>query len=167
MSAAARPPVAIIAAVARNGVIGRDGTLPWRLPGDLAHFKRLTLGNTLVVGRRTHESIGRALPGRRTIVLSSREVAGMERASSLEEAIARSQTPVFLAGGARVYEEGMALADALHITRVAACVPGDVVFPPIDRAQFHLDEVVPGARTARDEHAFTHETYLRRDGSAD
>jgi dihydrofolate reductase len=151
----------MIAAVAENGVIGAGNALPWRLPGDLAHFKRLTLGNTVVMGRRTHESIGRPLPGRRTIVVTRRPVEGMETAATLAEAIARAHTPVFLAGGAGVYREGMGLADTLHITRVHARPQGDVHFPPVDTAVFALSHVAPGQRTAGDEHDVTHETYVR------
>jgi dihydrofolate reductase len=157
----ARPPVAIIAAVAENGVIGRANALPWRLPSDLAHFRRLTIGNTIVVGRRTHESIGRPLPGRRTIVVASSPVEGMETAPSLAEAVARSERPVFLAGGAGIYEEGMALADTLHITRVHARPEGDTVFPPVDPAVFRLARAEPGVREARDECDFTYETFVR------
>lgn len=150
----------MIAAVAENGVIGRDGDLPWRLPSDLAHFKRLTLGNTLVIGRRTHESIGRPLPGRRTIVVTGRPLGGVETAPSLSEALARADTPVFLAGGARIYAEGMNFADTLHLTRVHARPEGDVVFPPIP-PDFRLARAEDGVRGERDEAAFTHETYVR------
>jgi dihydrofolate reductase len=156
-------PVGMIAAVAENGVIGRDGDLPWRLPSDLARFKGLTLGNTVVMGRRTHESIGRPLPGRRTIVVTSQAVAGMETASTLPEAIARALTPVFLAGGAGIYREGMAYADTLHITRVHARPEGDTFFPPIP-PDFHLSAAEPGMRSERDDAAFTYETYVRTTG---
>jgi len=159
-AAPARVPVAIVAAVGENGVIGRDGDLPWRLPGDLAHFRRLTLGNTLVMGRRTHRSIGRPLPGRRTIVVTSRPLAGVETAGSIAEALMMAKTPVFLAGGARIYAEGMAAANTLHITRVHARPAGDTRFPPIDPA-FRLVDASPGVRSERDEADFTHETWAR------
>jgi len=155
------PSVAIVAAVAENGVIGVDNSLPWRLPSDLAHFKRLTVGNTVIVGRRTHESIGRPLPDRRTIVVTSRPVQGVETARTLVEAITRARTPVFLCGGAGIYAEGMALADTLHITLVHARPDGTVHFPPVDRSVFALSRVVPGVRTPRDQYDFTHETYVR------
>ena len=159
-SDASRQPVALIAAVAENGVIGRDGDLPWRLPSDLAHFKRLTLGNTIVMGRRTHDSIGRILPGRRTIVVTRHALAGVETAATLSEAIAVAATPVFLAGGAGIYAEGIAHAATLHITRVHAAPPGDVVFPPIP-PDFRCVQAEPGCPSDRDEAPFTFETYTR------
>lgn len=155
-------PVAIIAAVARNGVIGREGRLPWCLPGDLAHFRRLTLGNTLVIGRRTHESIGKALPGRRTIVVSRAAIPGVEVVRALADAIAAARTAVFLAGGAGIYAEGMALADTLHITRVATTVDGDALFPTIDPTAFELAESGPVEEGPRDDYPWHRETWLRR-----
>lgn len=153
----------MVAAVAENGVIGRDGALPWRLPSDLAHFKRLTLGNTVVMGRRTHASIGRPLPGRRTIVVTSRPIEGVETAACLADALAMARTPVFLAGGAGIYAEGMGLADVLHITRVHARPAGDTIFPEIDPA-FRLTSAEPGPTTRGDELPFTYETYVRSPG---
>lgn len=152
--------VAIIAAVALNGVIGRDNALPWRLPGDLAHFKRLTLGHTIVIGRRTHESIGRALPGRRTIVVTGRALDGVETAASLGAALFGVEGRVFLAGGAAIYAQGLRIADTLHITRVEAEPAGDTRFPDIPRT-FRLVATARGARTPRDEHGFSHETWQR------
>lgn len=152
-------PVAIIAAVARNGVIGRGGALPWRLRSDLQHFRTLTIGNTVVIGRRTHESIGRPLPGRRTIVVTSRALGGVETAPGLAEAVARAHTPVFLAGGAGIYAEGLGFADTLHLTRVNAEPDGDVLFPAF--AGFVLVASEPGLRTELDDHDFTFETYRR------
>ncbi|MBJ3775523.1 dihydrofolate reductase [Acuticoccus mangrovi] len=154
-------PIALIVAAAENGVIGQGGALPWRLPSDLAHFKRLTLGNTIVVGRRTHESIGKALPGRRTIVVSRGAVADMEVAPSLAAAVARAETPVFLAGGAGIYDEGMGIADTIHLTRVHAAPEGDVTFPPIDPTVFALQSREPGTQGPRDDHPFSFETYVR------
>lgn len=131
--------VTIVAAIAANGVIGRDGGLPWRLPSDLAHFKRLTMGHTLVMGRRTWESIGRALPGRRTIVVSRRGALdlpeGVDHASSLDDAVAlareRGESELFLVGGAALYHEGLARADRMVITWVDDPVDGQVHFPQV------------------------------------
>ncbi|WP_108659307.1 dihydrofolate reductase [Acuticoccus kandeliae] len=153
-------PVTILAAVAENGVIGRGLDLPWRLSSDLKRFKARTLGNTIVIGRRTHESIGKALPGRRTIVVSSRPVEGMEVAPSLAAALAMADTPVFLAGGARIYRDGMARADRIEITRVHARPDGDIYFPPIDEAFAKVAEEA-GVQGERDEYPFTFETYAR------
>ncbi|MCF3935466.1 dihydrofolate reductase [Acuticoccus sp. M5D2P5] len=154
-------PVTLIAAVAENGVIGRGLAIPWRVSSDLRRFKARTTGNTIIIGRRTHESIGKTLPGRRTIVVTRRPIDGVEAAKSLAEAIAMSTTPVFLAGGARIYAEGMALADGIEITRVHATPDGDVHFPPIDPERFRLVDIVPGEQGERDEFAFSFETYAR------
>jgi len=137
-----RPRVHIIVARARNGVIGKNGALPWRLPEDLAHFKRTTMGHTIVMGRRTWESIGRALPGRRNIVLTrdpNWQAPGAERAAGLEEAIQRADTTaggipeVFIIGGAQLYAQALAgSVDAIHVTEIDAEFDGDTTFPPLD-----------------------------------
>ena len=132
--------VSIIAAVARNGTIGRDNRLPWRLPADLRHFKALTMGHHLVMGRRTFESVG-ALPGRTTIVVSRRGApaqlgAGTLAASSIEQALelarAAGETEVFVAGGAEIYRSALDLADRIYLTRIDADVAGDASFPALD-----------------------------------
>lgn len=160
-------PVAIIAAVAENGVIGRDNDLPWRISSDMAFFKKLTLGHTLVMGRRTYASIGRPLPGRRTIVVTSSPIAGLagdvETAAGLGEAIAMAHGPVFLAGGAGIYAEGLGMADTLHLTRVHAAPDGDTMFPAFDG--FVLAKSEPGVRGEKDAHDFTFETWVRGSGT--
>lgn len=159
------PRIAILAAVARNGVIGKGNSLPWRLPSDLKRVKALTLGHTLVMGRRTHQSIGRPLPGRRTIVVTSRTpdetLAGVEVARSLSAALERAGRPVFLFGGQRIYEEGLALADTLYLTRIDAAPQGDAAFPKFNAATFELAERTEGQRTGGDEHDFAFETWVR------
>jgi dihydrofolate reductase len=131
--------VAIIAAVADNGVIGRGGGLPWHLPADLARFKRLTLGHHLLMGRKTFESIGRALPGRTTVVLSRGRPelpAGVRLAASLAEALAVAEaagdSEPFVAGGEAIYREALPRAGRLYLTRVHAAPDGDARFPPVD-----------------------------------
>lgn len=131
--------VTIVAAVARNGVIGRDGDLPWHLPDDLRHFKALTIGHALVMGRKTFESIGRPLPGRTTVVVTRRDdweaPGGVVVARSLEEALRRAAAraeEVFVVGGAEVYRQALDLADAMELTEVHASPEGDVRFPPVD-----------------------------------
>lgn len=127
--------VTIVAAVARNGVIGRDGGLPWHLPGDLRRFKRLTMGGTLVMGRKTYESIGRPLPGRTTVVVTRQpdwSVEGVVVARSVKEALeAAGDGEVFVVGGAEIYRQTMEVADALEITEVDAEPEGDTHFPEI------------------------------------
>jgi dihydrofolate reductase len=129
----------LIVARARNGVIGRDNQLPWRLPEDLAFFKRTTMGAPIIMGRKTHESIGRALPGRRNIVVTrdaTRRFNGCDTVTSLDEALAlaaQDQAPeAFLIGGAQLYDEGLRLADELVMTEISADFHGDATFPAPD-----------------------------------
>lgn len=151
--------VSVIVAMAANGVIGRDNGLPWRLPADLARFRRLTMGHGLIVGRRTWESIGRPLPGRSMIVLSSRAgfaPAGVAVARSLDEALRIAPgEEVFVGGGAEVYRQAMPLASRLHVTRIAREVDGDTVFPPYDVEGWRLtDEERHEADGAQPAYAF-------------
>ena len=130
----------LVVAMGANGVIGVDGGLPWRLPEDLAHFKQLTMGHPMIMGRTTYESIGRPLPGRTTIVLTRDPqwtAEGVEVASSLESALERARQlddEVFVVGGAQVYAQALesGLVDLLCVTRVAASPEGDTLFPMID-----------------------------------
>jgi dihydrofolate reductase len=124
-----RPPITLIVARAQNGVIGRDGKLPWHLPTDLKRFKALTMGTAMVMGRRTFESLPGVLPGRRHIVLTrDREwqADGAEVAYDVEEAIALARTePVSVIGGAEIFGLFLPLADRIELTEVLADVPGD------------------------------------------
>ncbi|ALE55539.1 dihydrofolate reductase [Paraburkholderia sp. GV068] len=129
----------LIVARANNGVIGRDNQLPWRLPEDLAFFKRTTMGAPIIMGRKTHESIGRPLPGRRNIVVTrdaTRRFQGCDAATTLGEALklaAQDQAPeAFLIGGAQLYVEGLRLADKLIVTEISADFQGDATFPAVD-----------------------------------
>ena len=128
--------IILIAAVGANHVIGREGEMPWHLPEDLAHFKATTMGHTLVMGRKTYDSIGRALPGRRTVVMTSQigwHAPSIEVAHSLAEALALAgPTEVFIVGGGQVYREAMPFADQLMLTEVDQSPEGDAVFPTID-----------------------------------
>src|SRR5690606_34475739 len=129
--------VALIAAMARNRVIGNSGQLPWHLPADLKRFKALTLGYSLIIGRKTWESIGRPLPGRRMIVVSRRQLSLPENvtlASSLDSAIAkcRNEAKVFIGGGAQIYSLALPLADEMYLTHIDCKVDGDTFFPSID-----------------------------------
>jgi dihydrofolate reductase len=133
----------IIVARARNGVIGRDNQLPWHLPEDLGFFKRTTMGAPIIMGRKTHESIGRPLPGRRNIVVTrdaAKTFEGCETATSIGEALAlatKDDVPeAFLIGGTQLYAEGMGYADKLIITEIDADVEGDATFPAPDPAQW-------------------------------
>lgn len=139
MDQASKPRLSLIAAVAANGVIGSDNALPWRLPEDLKRFKALTLGHPVIMGRRTHESIGRPLPGRRNIVISRNAAfaaEGCETAASLESAIAAcagTADEIFVIGGAQIYAKALPLAERLYLTEIRAEFPGDASFPAFDR----------------------------------
>ena len=158
-------PVTLLAAVARNGVIGVDGGLPWHLPDELALFKELTLGHVLVMGRRTFESVGRPLPGRTTVVVTRRpdwEAEGVLRAGNVDEALALAREvddEVFVVGGAQVYAAALPAADRLALTFVDANPDGDTRFPEIDWSQWR--EV-----GRRDGQGWTHVTFERGVASA-
>ena len=137
--------ISLIVAMAEGGVIGRAGTLPWHLPADLARFKRLTMDHHLIVGRRTWDSIGRSLPGRRMLVVSrrARDLAlpdGVRGVTSLDAALAiaaaAGEDEAFVAGGAALYREALPHADRLYVTWVRAEVTGDTFFPPVDPADW-------------------------------
>ena len=127
----------LVVARSRNGAIGKDNGLPWHLPADLAHFKRLTLGHPVIMGRRTWESIGRALPNRRNIVVTRTpgyRAPGAEVVDSLDAAwrAAGDAAEAFIIGGAGIYESALPVADRIFLTEVDADVPGDTHFPPLD-----------------------------------
>ena len=140
--------ISLIAAVARNGVIGRDGGMPWHLPDELRHFKATTMGHTLVMGRRTFEGVGRPLPGRRTIVLTRDHDwhhPGVEVAHSFAEALALAgpADEVFVAGGAQVYAEALPYSHRLVLTEVDAEPEGDTRFPEWDRSAWREESREP------------------------
>ena len=151
------PSLELVAAVAANGVIGRNGQLAWHLPDDLRHFKALTLGRPIIMGRRTYESIGRPLPGRRSIVVSGTLAAGppgVEVARSLDEAAALAASgsppgPAYVIGGAVLYAAALPLVAVLHLTELDEPVDGDVCFPPFDHAAWRLTAEVRHTRDDR------------------
>ena len=158
----------LVAAVARGGVIGRNGVVPWRLPEDLAHFRELTTGHPVVMGRRTWDSLPerfRPLPGRRNVVLTRDpdwRAPGAERASSVEDAlrVLDASPRVFVIGGAEIYTAALPLADELELTEIDADVEGDARFPAFDPSEF--------VEAAREPHVsesglpFSFVTYRRR-----
>ena len=130
---------ALVAALARNRVIGVGNRLPWRLPEDLARFKRLTMGAPVIMGRKTRESIGRPLPGRRNIVVTRERAATWEGcvvAHSLDEALALADdaAEAFVIGGAELYAQALPRADRLYLTLIDADYAGDAWFPEFDAA---------------------------------
>jgi len=172
-----RPLIDIVVAMAENGVIGREGAMPWHLSSDLKYFKAVTLGKPMVMGRKTFESIGKPLPGRTTFVVS-RDPAfvpgGVTVLSDLDTALsaaldhaAASRAPsVVVAGGGAIYAATMPRADRLFVTRIAATPDGDTRFPAIDPAVWHLSESAPMVRGPRDSADATFETWVRRPDSA-
>ena len=167
-----------VVAAATNRVIGRAGDLPWRIPSDLKHFKSATLGRPMIMGRRTWASIGRALPGRTTIVVTrdpTFAADGVEVAASLEAAIARGRAiaerdgvdGVAIVGGGEIYAQAMDLLDRIELTEVALAPPieGAVLFPPIDPAAWVETARIAGTRGERDEADFAFVTLRRRDGT--
>ncbi len=154
--------VTIVAAVAANGCIGKDGDLPWRIPEDMRRYRRITMGKVIVMGRKTWESIPerfRPLPGRTNVVVT-RDLRyplppGVERVGSLEEALAaHAAEDVVINGGGAIYERAMTHADALDLTRVHRDVAGDTFFPPVDPAVWN--------ETWREDHdGFSFVTYAR------
>ena len=138
MSQARAPHVFLVAAVAANGVIGADGKLPWRLPEDLKHFKALTLGHPVIMGRKTWESLGRPLPGRENIVVTRSagyDAPGASVAASLEAALAlcAGEPVVYVIGGSELYAAALLFADGLVLTEIHRDYDGDTRFPDFDR----------------------------------
>lgn len=170
-------PVAMIAAIGENSVIGNDGQIPWRLPTDFAHFKRTTLGKPLIMGRKTFVSIGRPLPGRTNIVVTRQpgfSADGVVVCRSLESALQQAGEiaardgagEVMIGGGGEIYREAMPLADRLYITHVSVAPEGDAKFPPIDPVIWEITHRHAIARGDKDSADFTVLTYERRGGSA-
>jgi dihydrofolate reductase len=153
--------IAIVVARAGNGVIGRNGTLPWRLPQDLKRFKALTMGTSMVMGRKTFDSLGRLLPGRQHIVLTrdpSWKGAGADVAGDVATALALAETSaVSVIGGAEIIRLFLPLADRIELTEVHAEPEGDTFLPPFDPRQWH--------ETAREAHeGFSFVTLVRASG---
>lgn len=167
-------PIALIAAVGRNGAIGRDNRLPWRLSGDMQHFRALTMGKPVLMGRKTFQSIGRPLPGRLVVVVSADEhfvpPDGIDLARDMAAALVTARArgcsmgapEIMVAGGAAIYAALLGQADRLYITEVDLAPPADAFFPAIDPAQWQPVETRPGQASAGDSAAFSHVTYVRR-----
>lgn len=153
----------MILAVSPEGVIGLGGKIPWRHPGDMRRFKRVTMGSTVVMGRATFDETGKPLPGRRNIVVTGRplDVPGVERVASVDEALARAgDADVWFIGGARIYEEAMRHVDVIDVTYVPDHVdaPAAVHAPPIDERVFEPGPMLPH----EDEPGLTRRVFHRR-----
>jgi dihydrofolate reductase len=164
--------ILIVAAVADNGVIGRGNALPWRLKSDMQHFRALTMGKPVVMGRKTYLSIGKPLTGRTTIVVSRDAIfaaPGIVVASSLDaaltaargDALRRNADTIFVAGGAEIYAQAMPLATQLAVTYIHKQIDGDAYFPAIDPNEWHEGTRSEHEPAAEDEAAFAFVTYER------
>lgn len=161
------PALAIIAAVARNGVIGVDGGLPWRLPADLKRFRALTEGHAVIMGRRTWQSLGRPLPNRQNLVVSRRGAFAADGAlvvPSLAEALARVAMPgpAFCIGGSELYREALNIADTMYLTEINRDFEGDARFPGIVPQEWQEVERVAGAGELSAGFTYSFVTYRRR-----
>jgi dihydrofolate reductase len=164
-------PLCLIAALADNRVIGRDNQLPWHLPADLKHFKALTLGKPIIMGRKTWDSLGRPLPDRLNLVVSRQpglSLDGAEVFASLDAAVERAEQwareqgagELMLIGGAQLYGQALARAERLYLTRVALSPEGDAWFPAFSEADWQLDAREEHPATA-DTPAYAFETWVR------
>ncbi|MGJ0534804.1 MAG: dihydrofolate reductase [Methylocystis sp.] len=165
-------PLCLIAALAQNRVIGRDNQLPWHLPADLKHFKALTLGKPIIMGRKTWDSLGRPLPGRLNLVVSRQpglQLEGAEVFATLDAAVERAEQwarergagELMLIGGAQLYGQALARAERLYLTRVALSPEGDAWFPAFSEADWRRDSLEEYPATA-DTPAHAFETWVRR-----
>ena len=162
----APPKFALIAAIASNGVIGANNALPWRLPADLSRFRSLTTGHSIVMGRKTWESIGRPLPGRTTIIVTRQRgysAPGAKIAHSLDEAISVSgnDSEIFVIGGAELYLQALPRAERLYLTTVDAEIAGDTSMPEFDAGDWREISSESFATDERHRYSFRCAVYER------
>jgi dihydrofolate reductase len=160
-------PLATIAAKARNGVVGQAGRLPWRLPEDLRHFRELTTGHTVVMGRKTWESLPRALPQRQNIVVTQNAIyvaPGAQTAPTLESALtaAKEPAPIFCIGGGELYRQALPFSAALFLTEIDADFDGDTFFPPLEPAVWQRVVHTPHTQTASPWLRYAFNVYVRK-----
>lgn len=158
--------VKLIWAMDRNGLIGREGRLPWRLPAELAYFRRTTMGHPVIMGRKTFESLGKPLPGRRNVVLSRNpdfRPEGAEAAHDVSDVLDRLRgEPIFVIGGAQIYRAFLPHADQLYVTRIDHAFEGDEHFPDIDWHAWRLVSEEQGPNDERNPYPFRFQVYERR-----
>ncbi|GGD63646.1 dihydrofolate reductase [Paenibacillus nasutitermitis] len=162
-------PITMIAAMARNRVIGADNAMPWRLPAESAHFRRSTVGRTVLMGRKTFQSLGKPLKDRRNVILTrSSQFAheGCEVVHSLDEALSRYNTnpneELVVMGGEEVYKLFLPFADKLLLTEVEAVVEGDAYFPAFDENHWQLMDSEPYKQDDKNAYDFCIRTYIRK-----
>jgi dihydrofolate reductase len=159
--------LSIVVAMAENGVIGVDNKLPWRLPADLKHFRAITMGHPVIMGRKTFESIGRALPGRRNIVVTRNSAyarEGVEVVHSVDEALERcaETNEAFLIGGAILYKEAISHCDRIYLTLVHVNIEGDAFFPPLETNHWQEIDRSPHLPDEHNPHAYDFIIYERK-----
>lgn len=153
--------LSLLVAASQNDVIGKDNKLPWHLPDDLKYFKNLTWAMPILMGRKTFDSIGKPLPGRKGIVITRNKEwngEGVDSVHSIDEAIAKAEAygakEVFVIGGAQIFETALPKADRVYLTRIHHTFDGDTFLPAIDEAQWHLASQI--FRAADDKNAYDH-----------
>jgi dihydrofolate reductase len=167
MNSSVKPQLALIVAASENDVIGVDNDLPWRLSADLKRFKALTMGHSIIMGRKTFESIGRLLPGRKTVIVTRNldfKFAGAAVVHSIEQALdsCGSQEKAFLTGGAEIYRLAMPLVDEIYLTRVHTQIDGDTFLPEIDWNSFELVKSESFEANEKNDFRFSFQHYRRR-----
>jgi dihydrofolate reductase len=162
-----KPVVSQVVAMARDGVIGRDNAMPWKLPDDLKRFKTLTMGKPMLMGRKTFLSIGKPLPGRTSLVLTrdpAWQAQGVIAVRSVDDAFQKigDAPELCVVGGAEIYALTLPVTDVIYLTRIHASIPGDTRFPALDTSQWHETERVEHPADERHAYAMTFSTLQRR-----
>ncbi len=166
MTAATKPRLSLIVAMARNRIIGANGKIPWHLPNELQLFKSVTMGHHIIMGRKTYESIGRLLPGRTTVIVTRQKdyaIAGAKMAHTLDEAVAlcAGDSEIFIIGGGELYRAALPKADRIYLTVVDAEPAGDTKMPELDAAQWRVHGVQRYGRDDRHAHDYRFEIHDR------
>lgn len=159
--------ISIVVAISENNAIGKDNQLLWHLPADLKHFKNITTGHTIIMGRKTYDSIGKPLPNRRNIIITRQNglnIEGVEVVNSLDEALAlcKTETEVFVIGGAEIYKQAIAVSHRIYLTRVHQEFEADAFFPELDNETWKEIEKVDHLPDEKNKFAYTFSTLERR-----
>lgn len=159
--------VSAVVAISLNHAIGKNNELLWHLPADLKHFKQITTGHTIIMGRKTYDSIGKALPNRRNIIITRKtdlQIPGVEVTNSIEEALelCAQEREVFIIGGAEIYKSALARTNRIYLTTVQATYDADAYFPEIDRNEWEETEIELHAPDEKNKLAYTFSTLSRK-----
>ena len=159
--------ISIVVAIAENNAIGKENKLLWHLPADLKHFREVTTGHTIIMGRKTYDSVGKPLPNRRNIVITRKsglEIPGVEVVHTLEEALALcdEHEEVFIGGGAEIYKMAMSLTDKIYLTVVKGIFDADTFFPEIDPNNWEETESISFEPDEKNSFGYTFSTLIRK-----